>query len=286
MTLQITAPAKINLSLNITGKRDDGYHLLHSIVGFTDFGDEITLEDSNAFSFHMTGNFSASLEKENNNLVTQVIEKLVQRYDKSSNFKVTLNKNLPVGSGVGSGSSDAAATVKALLHYWNIEEDQKLFDDFLPSIGADVPVCYHGAVCIMEGIGEKIRPFPALNVALPILLVFPNIHCSTQKIFSHLNTAYSDQPQEPGKFNDIEAFINFLAVQNNDLKETAIELFPIIQNALSLIKEQPHCYFSQMSGSGSTCFGIFKTKKSCQEAALSIQSKYPDWWVKSTDILL
>ena len=270
--ISVLAPAKINLFLRVTGKREDGYHLLQSLVAFADKGDTITLEPADKFSLTIRNN-KTNIGTDAENLVTQAVEKLCGALGKKPDFAITLDKDIPVGAGLGGGSADAAATVKAVLKYWNATLSNETLNDILISLGADVPVCYKGTPCFVEGIGDVISPVTNFK-KIPAILVHPNIECPTAPVFKKFSTSYSKEIiLDNGD-------IDFIKEQKNDLTAPAIELVPEIKAALTLIEKQNGCELSRMSGSGSACFGLFQTEEDSRNAAENIQKEKPDWWVR------
>lgn len=269
----ITAPAKINLFLHITGKREDGYHLLQSLVVFANIGDEVTIEESDSFSLTIENN--PNLPTDENNLITQAVRKVADVLYREPNVKITVQKNIPVGAGLGGGSADAAAAIKALLSLWDKELSNEKLNRILIELGADIPVCYHGKSSLVEGIGEIINPLPAFP-PIPAVLVHPDIFCETAKVFKNYSGNFSDPVSIPDTFDDII----FLQEQRNDLAQAACTIVPEIQNTLDIINSQDGCKLSRISGSGSACFGLFKTREESEDAAKRIQKEKPDWWVR------
>lgn len=276
------APAKINLFLHITGKRNDGYHLLQSLFAFADYGDEIRIEESNNFSLAINGPFSDSILSEEN-LITKSVTALENHTGRRANCKIRLTKNIPVGAGLGGGSADAAATIKALIDFWDIKVPDKKIDNIALSLGADIPACLYNRPCFVEGIGEKIIPINSFP-ALPAILVYPNKGCSTTEIFDRYNLSPSKIITPPENLNDKQQLMEFLKKQKNDLTATAIDHIPEINNILDEIKNQKGCLISRMSGSGSTCFGLFETKEDSENAVQNIKKNNPGWWVQAVTI--
>jgi len=282
--LKISAPAKINLFLHVTGKRDDGYHLLESLVGFTDVADEITISPSSKFQVSFDGPFSELLDK-HDNLIISAAEIIAEYAGKSLDMiDLHLTKNIPLGAGLGGGSADAAATVRGLIDYWNLEIKENDLQALLLKLGADVPVCYAGSSSIMRGIGEDIQEIEIPN-NIPVLLIHPGASNSTVQIFKNYNKKFSQEIKiTQNDFLDKDAVTSFLQKQENDLTDSAIETTPIIQNILGILSEQKGCALSRMSGSGSCCFGVFDTIEQAKNAKKNIAHHYPDWWVEESFI--
>lgn len=288
-TVEIFAPAKINLFLHLTGRRADGYHTLDSLVGFVDIGDVITIENAPSFSFSVVGEFAPVLQSsqkqntafnDDTNLVVRAARLLSDIADKPLAVSITLEKNLPVAAGIGGGSSDAAATVWGLVQYWGLPTDAAYIQPLLERLGADVPVCYDCAPRFMRGIGDRLLP-PIDLPDIPILLVNPNISCSTQDVFLHHRAPYQSDLNLPSSFEDARALIDFLKGCDNGLFDAAIECVPQIGNVITALQTQGDALFVQMSGSGATCFALFETMEKCRAAEKVIARANPDWWIRS-----
>ncbi len=270
--IEITAPAKVNLFLHVIGKRLDGYHLLQSINAFTDFGDDIIIEPSNHYNLEIEGEFSVANDQ--NNLVTRAVHALSDAISIPPDVSIHLRKNIPYGAGLGGGSSDAATVIKALLNLWDTTITKNQLDKILLCLGADVPACYQAKACLMEGVGEIVRPIE--NFApLHAVLVYPRHVSPTHNIFQDFSQNFSDEITNIG--HDVE----FLKNQKNDLTAAAVKNMPLIDEVKKIIRDQKQCIFSRMTGSGSACFGIFENQQSAVKAAQIIKIKHPDWWVKS-----
>ncbi len=268
------APAKINLSLRMVGKREDGYHLLESLVVFADIGDKISVEPAKELSLEISGEFAQELTEEN--IILKAARALQAKTQHKDGAKIKLEKNLPVGAGLGGGSSDAATTLKLLAKLWDIETD--IFQLALP-LGADIPVCLYGKTCQMSGIGEIISPaeFPPMA----ILLVNPKINLSTAEVFK--NFALKPSPSGRGLGEGTMSNKERILTPYNDLQPTAIKLCPSIAEILTALNE--HSNIAQMSGSGATCFALFDQYAQAQKAAQKLQTNHPDWWISLANIL-
>jgi 4-diphosphocytidyl-2-C-methyl-D-erythritol kinase len=266
-----TATAKINLCLHVTGKRADGYHLLDSLVAFADFGDEIIAEPAEALSLDIIGPQAAGLGAGEDNLVLRAARFL----NPGGSAKITLVKRLPIASGIGGGSADAAATLRALARLWAVPLPMPALT---ARLGADVPACLLGRALRMEGIGEVLTPAPPLPM-VDVLLVNPGVAVSTPAVFSALHRA--DNPSLPC---DLPAFATaaalgaWLAEQRNDLQAPAITLAPQIAQVLADLRHTG-CLFAGMSGSGATCFALYAPDgKAARSAKEAIQARHPEWW--------
>ena len=281
--MKIIAPAKLNLFLHITGRRDDGYHLLESLFVFTEFGDEITLIESDTLSLTIDGLFQSVLSNESieNNLVYRAALLLKEKYAVKIGAKIHLKKNIPVGAGLGGGSSDAAGVLKGLNQFWNLSIDEKTLMQIGLSLGADIPACIAARSAVVSGIGEIINPITLSDIPFVVLLVNPNKPLSTPAVF---------QQYRKGHFaftKPLENEINFFkSVKNhNDLESAAITLMPEIQTLLTILKQQPDCLLMRMSGSGPTCFGLFQDLASAKLAEKKIRKLLPACWIQLSSVL-
>lgn len=260
------APAKLNLTLHVTGQRPDGYHLLDSLVVFLAIGDVVTVTPG-PLSLDLTGPFAPGLTAEPDNLCLRAARLAGQ------DARITLEKNLPVASGLGGGSADAAAVLRAL----------GVNPQDAASLGADVPVCLAGRPTRMQGVGEILTPLPALP-ALHVLLVNPGRGLSTPMVFKALDRR--DNPAMPDPlpaFPDAESLIRFLQGCRNDLEAPAIRLLPDIAACLGAIRDQG-AVLTRMSGSGATCFGLFADAAAADAARDRIRAANPGWWVAASGL--
>lgn len=283
-SLTVFSPAKVNLTLHVTGRRDDGYHMLDSLVGFADIGDEINIAPADAFCFEIVGTFADGLKSDDTNLVMQAINLFSKRFGLDLNVKITLTKHLPLSSGLGGGSGNAAAAIYGLEQFYNIAHSVQDRREMLLSLGADVPVCYHGitqgGLVRMQGIGENITSIQC-GAALHCILVNPLQSCSTQEVFKALSAdEFGEEMPEINTLNTADDAAIFIAENRNDLTQAAAQRLPIINDVLSVIKAAEHCKFACMSGSGATCFGIFESASHATHAAEKIAQSHPAWWVK------
>lgn len=282
--LRRNAPAKINLYLHVTGKREDGYHLLDSLVVFAnELSDIVSVEENGESGFSMSGPFAPALAHEDvdHNLCVRAAKLYCETLGITPDFNLHLEKNLPAGAGIGGGSADAAATIHALEEFYGRALPDR--DKNLLSLGADVPVCYRAKPCRFLGIGDVIR-----DVQTPpkifILLVWPDAHTSTKEVFGKNGGAYQRPVTFPQTYGTAQQFLSFLRQTKNDLEEPALLLTPEISDALREISIQKNCRLARMSGSGSTVFGIFDTAQESIAARDHIALHHPDWWVKTSQI--
>lgn len=277
-TIEAFAPAKINLTLHVTGQRADGYHLLDSLVVFADIGDRITVTPSDGLSLSVDGPMAEGVPADDSNLVM----KAAQWLDSGKGAEITLTKVLPASSGIGGGSTDAAATLRALSELWGCPLPTA--NEALP-LGADLPVCMKARTQRMSGIGEVLDDVPKLP-PLEILLVNPGVLVSTPAVFRALprrdNPAMADKL--PG-WADAGAFADWLKDQRNDMQAAAVSLEPVIGDVLEAL-QGTGCLYAGMSGSGATCFALFEADGvSAQKARAAVSAAHPQWWCASGQVL-
>jgi 4-diphosphocytidyl-2-C-methyl-D-erythritol kinase len=265
--LHATAPAKVNLFLHVTGRRADGYHLLDSLAVFPAVGDKISAAPAAALSLTISGKFGAMLQGEPDNLILRAARLLWP----GGGAALHLEKNLPVASGIGGGSADAAATLRLLQHLWN----EKIPPDAAAKLGADVPVCMESRAMVMRGIGEILHPAPVLP-AFGILLVNPGAAISTPAVFAARTEVFSAEASLPAGWESAHAMAQDLAALHNDLQAPAIGLNPVIGDVLTTLAALPGALLARMSGSGATCFALFATAEAAADAAKAITN--PAWW--------
>lgn len=271
------APAKINLCLHVTGQREDGYHLLDSLVAFAEVGDKLSARPWQGLSLSITGPEGAGLSAGADNLVLRAARLMGAR-----DLALTLDKRLPLASGIGGGSSDAAACLRLLAQRMNTPLPSR---KLVLGLGADVPVCLEPRACRMRGIGEAITCLPPLP-PLWLVLVNPRVEVPTPQVFRAL--ARRDNPPLPDAlplWPDAEAFCDWLAGQRNDLEAPAISLAPVIGQVLDVLGATEGCALARMSGSGATCFGIFARRDAAERAAATISAARPNWWCVPTGLV-
>ncbi|HKY17544.1 MAG TPA: 4-(cytidine 5'-diphospho)-2-C-methyl-D-erythritol kinase [Rhizomicrobium sp.] len=274
------APAKINLFLHVGGRREDGFHPLQSLAVFTQAGDVLALEAASNLSLAIAGPFAKGLEGEGDNLVLRAAKALLEKSALSpQGAKMTLTKNLPVASGIGGGSADAAAALRGLRRLWNLEMDDDALQAIAAGLGSDIPACALSAPCFMEGRGEILRA-PQSMPHVPMLLVNPGVAVPTKDVFSALQTRSGVEMSLPqGRFQDTADLLRFLETTHNDLEEPARRLQPVIGKVLAALASLPGALFARMSGSGATCFAIFPDDACCDRAAEILKKAHPDWWI-------
>lgn len=284
-SVRVFAPAKINLTLHVTGRRDDGYHLLDSLVAFAPIGDWLRIEEGNTLSLTVEGPEAKGVPADMKNLAL----KAAGLVTKGRGAAITLEKNLPAASGIGGGSADAAAAWRGLLQLtegmefgddlWSTPETLlRTHVDELLGLGADVPMCFLSQTCRARGVGENLTPVEL--PPLPAVLANPRIQVSTQKVFKHLDSHEKEpMPEVIPSFGDAAALIDWVSTCRNDLDQSAIHLTPIIGQVLDALWELEGCELARMSGSGATCFGLFPDVEAAKAAVQDLKRAYPDWWI-------
>ena len=260
------APAKINLTLHVTGRRPDGYHLLDSLVVFAGAGDLLSAAPSDALSLTLSGPFAAGLHAEPRNLVLRAARALAKACGVAPHAAIHLDKRLPVASGIGGGSSDAAAALRLLSALWGVRPPPDLLHSLAAGLGADVPVCLHPAPTRMAGVGEVLLPAPRVPPC-GLVLVNPGCALPTQAVFSAREGAFNTALELPAAWPDAAGMAAGLANLSNDLERPAIGLCPVIADILASLRALPGCLLARMSGSGATCFGLFPTPAQAHAAA-------------------
>lgn len=285
--VEVFAPAKINLALHVTGQRSDGYHELDSLVAFADVGDRLTLVDADRIAerpattrLEITGPEVGSLSDDGSNLVQRAVDATV----KDVAPLARLEKHLPVSSGIGGGSADAAAALRAVAGAWNLQIDHAETVERLKKIaaelGADVPMCLTSAPQRVRGIGDRLE-----RVAMPAVhavLVNPRIPLSTPRVFAALTRKSNAPLPWPPRRGSVLELAAWLRETRNDLEEPAIGLVPQIGDVLKALSWQPGVLLARMSGSGATCFGLFDNTGLAEIAAKTIRTAEPGWWVWDT----
>lgn len=283
--LTLAAPAKLNLYLHVTGKRPDGYHLLDSLVAFAATYDVIDIQPAGQLSLEINGPFASGLPVTSDNLILQAAEQLRQLAGISSGARIILTKNLPVSSGIGGGSADAAATLRGLVRLWGVHPAQHDLSGLALGLGADVPVCLYGRTAFMGGIGEQIEPIDELP-HVPMVLVNPGVGISTPEIFKARTAAFSQARRFEEAPDTIEQLINLLTDdRGNDLAAPAILKQPVIGRVIEAIERTDGCRLARMSGSGATCFGFYDDVTQAEQAAQHLQHAHSNWWVVASQLI-
>jgi len=273
------APAKLNLYLHVVGKRPDGYHLLDSLVAFADIADRVAVASASQLSLALVGPFAGALAaNDKNNLVWRAAEALARHLGRTPNVALTLEKNLPIASGIGGGSSDAAATLHALIDLWHVKLDDSALADIAAALGADVPVCLAARPSWLGGIGERIERAPALPPA-GVILVNPGIALPTATVFKSRRGPFSAPARFDAAPANPDALAALLAERRNDLTAAAIDHVPAITMVLQRLGAAEGALLARMSGSGATCFALFAAERDAIAAAAKLRAQEPGWWV-------
>lgn len=282
-SLSRVAPAKINLCLHVTGQRPDGYHLLESLVVFTQFGDRLTVSPSSEDEFTITGPQAPGLPVGSENLVLRARDLLRQETGHVEHVAIKLEKNLPAASGMGGGSSDAASTLILLNALWKLGLKQDRLARIALKLGADVPMCLSETPLIARGIGEDITPLSAV-AELSVLLVNPGVPVSTPEIFRKLERKENPPLPPLTALDTAPALFDWLHRTRNDLQEPATRIQPEISHCLSALLATG-AELVRMTGSGATCFGLFSSQEAAERAREEISASHPDWFVVATSLL-
>lgn len=280
MAIVEEARAKVNLALHVIGRRHDGYHDLDMLVAFADSGDTVTLAPSDEDRFTIAGPMARHLSGDGDNLVLRAVAGFRRLTRWSSPLSIELLKRLPVASGIGGGSADAAATLRGLCRLYGGPVDIEALADLALALGADVPMCLDGRPARVTGVGEQIAPTSG-RTAFGLLLVNQGVGVSTPAVFRALERR--DNPPLPAlpAFENVEHLVTFLAEgTRNDLEAPARTIAPVIDESLAALAGLPGVRLARMSGSGATCFGLFDDRKSAELAGLRLAGDHPDWWVE------
>jgi 4-diphosphocytidyl-2-C-methyl-D-erythritol kinase len=269
------APAKVNLYLHVTGRRDDGYHLLDSLVVFARIGDTLVAELADALSLQVRGRFAAALANEPDNLVLRAARSLAAAAGTPRGAALILEKRLPVASGIGGGSADAAATLRLLRRLWRLADSAGVPARLAAQLGADVLVCFRNRPAHMQGIGERLEPAPTLP-ACGILLVNPGVALATADVFRARQGGWSHGANLPLAWHTASAMAADLGALRNDLQPAAVSLRPVIGAVLTALQATSGCLLARMSGSGATCYGLYNDIGAAQDAANALPDQ--TWW--------
>jgi len=278
------APAKVNLTLAVLGRRADGYHLLDSLVVFAKEGDRLTLMPGGALSLDVRGVTAKAAGPVESNLVFKAAKALAAEIPNLKLGRFTLDKRLPVAAGLGGGSSDAAAALRLLARANRLKRNDKRLLKVATGVGADVPVCVDPRPRRMRGIGEKLSA-PLTMPKLAAVLVNPGAAVPTKDVFALLGLK-PGVVKRAGKPRALPrargALVEWLAGERNDLEPAAIKLQPVIARVLAALRREDGCDLARMSGSGATCFGLFTSPRAAAAAARQLAAAEPRWWVKAT----
>lgn len=282
--MDMKTPIKINLALHVVGQRSDGYHLLESLVVFSEDGDRLHIEQNHCDEFIIQGRFAGQFSTLNDNLVVRARDYLRQKTDGNCfPVRIVLEKNLPLSSGIGGGSGDCATTLIALNEIWQAGCTKAKLLALAEALGADIPAClsflFNKKPLLMAGIGEQLQPltaFPQLN----IVIVNNGTAIATAQVFSALANKFNLALKDPPTSSSLKDVIDYLKTTRNDLDKAAQAIEPNIKQVLTELR-RTGALFSRMSGSGGSCFGIYETSEGMARATKTLQTCHPDWFVKN-----
>jgi 4-diphosphocytidyl-2-C-methyl-D-erythritol kinase len=279
------APAKVNLTLRVLGRRADGYHELESLVVFAACGDRLSFTPGGALALAVDGPSAAQAGETADNLVLKAARALEARVPGLRLGGFHLDKSLPVAAGLGGGSSDAAAALRLIAHANNLKPDDPRLTEAARATGADVPVCLNPRPRLMRGIGEKLSA-PLALPRLAAVLVNPGVAVATKHVFAGWSPAAmsvaAHDLEALSRASNLDQLLPLLNAQPNDLEPPAIKLAPVIAEVLTELRALAGCRLARMSGSGATCFGLFSSAADASAVAKVLTAKYPQWWVCDT----
>ncbi|MGQ0741478.1 MAG: 4-(cytidine 5'-diphospho)-2-C-methyl-D-erythritol kinase [Alphaproteobacteria bacterium] len=279
--VRVAAPAKINLFLHVGAKRADGFHALESLAVFAEVCDRLTFSPAKSLELRAEGPFAAKLPPMGENLVVRAARAL----SPERGVRIVIEKNIPVSSGLGGGSADAAAALRGLNLLWDLGKSESELMETAATLGSDVPVCVLSRPALMEGRGEIVTPVYGVPQVATVLIT-PEAMLPTVDVFSRVvkRTGLGQMERAPARMETIWDVTAYLAGARNDLEEPACALVPEIEDVLDALSGQPGCAFLQMSGSGPSCFGLFEGRHFALEVAESVAHEHPKWWVRATRI--
>ncbi len=276
--LRETAYAKINLALHVRERTPDGYHQIETLFAYCENGDLLTARLAEDLSLSIDGPFGADLSNGEDNLVLRAARALQSATAVRSNAALHLTKNLPIASGVGGGSSDAAAALRLLNRLWDAGADDDQLHTIAADLGADVPACLASQTCLGSGRGDELESLaPCRLDGMPILLVNPRVPVETGPVFNGWDGV------DRGALNVGHPLI-LDPEWRNDLQEPASTIAPEIEAVLDWLDRQPETIFHRMSGSGATCFALFETREACDRAEKAVRSDHPGWWAMASQL--
>jgi 4-diphosphocytidyl-2-C-methyl-D-erythritol kinase len=280
-SIEQISPAKINLYLEVKSKRKDNFHNIESFITFVEYGDLITISKSDSLKLKITGDFAKELS-ESDNIIVKAVKGLEKLYNRNFDVSIDLCKKLPISSGMGGGSSNAATVVRCIHKLFNIKEKKNL-DDFLISIGADVPFCFHGKSAIVTGLGDKLNYIEHDFEKFCVLLINPLKEVSTKRIFEKLNLQHRSLVEANIDIKKIS--LDFIKKKSNHLENSAIEELEIIKKILDFTKNQTNNLLVRMTGSGATCFAIYRNIEDLRVAENRIKSQFKKCWLQDTNFI-
>jgi len=281
----VAAPAKVNLYLHVTGRRDDGYHELDSLIAFAGTGDEITVRAADNLTLDVAGPFANAVPSGLDNLVLRAARALADAAGIKARSAIRFDKRLPVAAGIGGGSADAAAVLRALDGLWGTRAGEADLARIGLALGADVPVCLSGRPAFVGGIGERIDPAPPLPPCW-LVLANPGVEMPTPAVFARRDGAFSRPARFDEFISDGTELAALLAGRQNDLEVPARFIAPVIDDVLDALSRPSGALLARMSGSGATCFALFADEARATAAARDLAAAWPDWWVEAAPLLV
>lgn len=264
-------PAKVTLTLHVTGQRDDGYHTMDSLAMFADLGDRMTITMPGEYHLTLKGPMADGVPEDDTNLVIRAAQLMRMKAD------FVLEKNIPNAAGLGGGPGDAAATLRILSGFGG----KPVPGDGI-ELSADVPICLQSEPARVTGIGDIVTPLYDLP-SLHAVLVNPRLPVLTEEVFRRLKHKVNrPMPDRLPSFEKPAAFVAWLKDMRNDLQEPAIEKEPVIKQVFDTLERTPGCLLTRMSGSGGTCFGIYNDEETARSAAGRLRESHSAWWVAAT----
>ncbi len=284
MNLTGFAPAKVNLFLHVGPRQPDGYHPVASLAVFANAGDRLSVAPAEALGLTVTGPFARALESERDNLVLRAVRRLAAEVGaEPPALHITLEKNLPVASGVGGGSADAAAALRLARQALGLDVDDAVLARVGAELGADVPLCVRAAAAVAGGRGDDLAAAPSLP-EIHAVLANPGAPVSTAAVYAAFDRRGGEQtaasPAAPDGFGTVLELAGWLTGTRNDLQAPAVDLAPEIGQTLAALARLEGALFVRMSGSGATCFALFETADQARAGAAALHRQQPDWWVK------
>lgn len=268
------APAKVNLWLNVVGRRADGYHLLHSLVAFADLADELVAGPSQDLSLQVDGPAASGLASQPDNLVLKAARLLAERTGVPPRANLSLTKRIPVAAGLGGGSADAAAALRALAALWQVALAGADLLELAGRLGADVPMCLGSRAAIVSGVGEVVERVPPLP-ACGVLLVNPGVALPTSQVFANRKGAFSPPRALVSPLNSLADLAAAARARGNDLTVPALSLCPVIADVLGFLRQSEGAVYAAMSGSGASCFALYRSADAAERAAGNVPA---GWW--------
>ncbi|MBK8175137.1 MAG: 4-(cytidine 5'-diphospho)-2-C-methyl-D-erythritol kinase [Rhodospirillales bacterium] len=279
------APAKVNLYLHVIGRRADGYHLLDSLVVFASIGDRIEVRLADRLCLSIEGPFARDIPADEDNLVVRAARMLAAAAGIAPAVAIRLDKRLPVAAGIGGGSADAAATLRALLRLWRLDAAIMDLDRLALSLGADVPMCLAGRPVFVGGVGEVIEAAPHVP-ACGLVLVNPREALPTPRVFAARHGAFSAPARLVVQARDAAELASMVAERHNDLTRAATTLVPTIATVIERLSAMPGVLLARMSGSGATCFGLCADADTASDVSRDLKRRHPEWWIEPASVAI